>query len=173
MPHDYDRWVVALKAREAERLKVAIDLQRALVFATLGAAVPLPGGGFARIPGVILRMPVDTGRARSSVNVSVGAPDRSVPPEGNYPSVPDTLASARGTLRSLRAYQTVWISSALVYVPVLELGGYPDPVLRGTWDKTLGRYVVKSANGYSKQAPQGMFGVTFEEIRAILGARGR
>lgn len=166
---DLDRWLIRLDAQEAEALVAVTDLQRALTFATLGAAVPLPNGKFARIPGVILRMPVDTGRARSSVNVSIGTPDRSAPPEGSYSPTPPALDEARGTLRTLRPYQTVWITSALVYVPILEFGGYPDPVQRGTYDRALGRYVVKSAGGFSKQAPQGMFGITFREIQALLG----
>lgn len=167
----YREWVIELGRAEHAALQAVPDLQRALTFATLGAAVPLPGGGFARIPGVILRMPVHTGRARSSVNVSVNEPDLSVPPEGAH-QAPDAIGKASSALAQLRAYSTVWITSNLVYVPVLEFGGYPDPVKRGTFDKKLGRYVIKSAGGFSKQAPHGMFGVTFREIEALLRGIG-
>lgn len=162
-----DEWTVKLKKSQAEALEVVPDLIRALVFVALGAAVRLPDGRFVRITGVILRTPVDTGRARSSINISVGTPDTSVPAEGEH-GAPTILAEAGSLLRKLRRYETVWIVTNLVYFEVLEFGGYPDPVEKGTWDKQLGQYVKRSAGGFSKQAPKGVFRITFQELKQLL-----
>lgn len=43
------------------------------------------------------------------------------------------------------------------YAGVVEFGGYPDPVKLGTWNKRKGSYEIRSARGFSKQAPVGMF----------------
>lgn len=171
---DFVKWELRLRAAERELVPGTIlKLQRALVFLTLGAAVQLSPGRYRRISGVVLLTPVDTGRARASWNVSVGNPDRRVPGPGTY----RTFASpryaqekARAALVSLGPYQTVWITSSLEYVPVLEFGGYPNPVERGSWDKQRRRYVVRSQGGYSRQAPRGMVGVTWAAMRQALTA---
>lgn len=144
-----------------------IRLQRTLTFLTLGAAVELSPGRFHRVSGVVLLTPVDTGRARSSWNVAVGTPDTTVPAEGSYPGEPRIDTSS---LSSLGAYQTVWITSSLPYIEVLEFGGYPDPVQLGTWDRKLKRFVIRSSGGYSKQAPLGMVRITFDQVRQALRA---
>lgn len=42
------------------------------------------------------------------------------------------------------------------YARVIEFGGYPDPVKKGTYIKGRG-YVKRSQGGFSKQAPSGHF----------------
>jgi hypothetical protein len=62
-------------------------------------------------------------------------------------------------------------------INVVEFGGYPDPVKKGTYRKGKG-YQVRSSGGYSKQAPRGMvrsnlagFGQRFRQ-RAAKALRG-
>jgi hypothetical protein len=43
------------------------------------------------------------------------------------------------------------------YVNVVEYGGYPKIVKRGTWLKKSKRYEKRSSKGFSKQSPHGMF----------------
>lgn len=52
------------------------------------------------------------------------------------------------------------------YGSVIEFGGYPDPVEKGTYIRGQG-YVKRSAGGYSKQAPGGHVrtGIKFMRIR--------
>jgi hypothetical protein len=145
------------------------QLQRQLVFLALGAAIVMPNGGLARVTGVIARTPVDTGRARASWIVTVGGRsphNRSVPAEGSYAelkshngAVAHGTAAAGQALAGLQPGQTVWISSALPYILVLEFGGYPNPPKGGAG---------KSVGGFSRQAPRGMVRVTFEELTRIL-----
>lgn len=166
----YEAW--ALKLDRAERLLTegtVVLLQRKLALLALGAAVEIAPGRFRRISGVVLLTPVDTGRARSSWNVSVGVPDASVPSAGRrYSRRPAVIAGARKRLASLGRYQTVWITSSLPYITVLEYGGYPDPVALGTWDRKLRRYVIRSSGGYSKQAPRGMVRLTVGGLERAL-----
>lgn len=67
-------------------------------------------------------------------------------------------------LPEIKGNTTVYICNSLPYINVLEYGGYPDPVKYGSWDKKQHKFVIKSINGYSKQAPQGMVGLTCLEF---------
>ena len=175
---NFEEWSVDLT--RAERLLVPgaiLKLQRSLVFLTLGAAVEISPGRFRKISGVVLLTPVDTGRARSSWNVSRGEPDGSVrsgggrDSKGRYQkggSRAPTAATASGVMRSLGVYETVWIASGLPYIKVLEYGGYPQSPVRGSWDRRTRSWVVKSAGGYSKQAPRGMVRITVAGVKAAL-----
>lgn len=176
MPRRYERlesWQVAVRhAGDANAKAHLVRLQRTLLLLTLGAAVRI-GGRNVRLGGVVQRMPVDTGRARSSVNLSYGSPDVTVPPAGaaRYDwqgKLQRNLAQAQ------RAVGTVgWVVSALAYMPVLEYGLYPPNPVRGTWDRKFKRYVIRSAGGYSKQAPHGMFRVTRDAILDALRSSGQ
>lgn len=171
---EYAEWSLALDAAARDMVPgQIIRLQKSLAFLTLGAAVELAPSRYVRLQGVVLLTPVDTGRARASWNVAVGSPDSSIPPaRRGAPSAAGAEAAqeqARARLVGLGTYQTVWITSSLVYMRALEFGGYPNPPKLGTWDRRQRRYVVRSAGGYSKQAPQGMVRLTFAAIQAALG----
>lgn len=164
-------WDLGLAAAEKELVPGEIlKLQRALVFMTLGAAVKI-GDQYRKISGVVLLTPVDQGRARASWNVAIGNPDVSVPPAGKkyQPKVSEAVARARVAMLRLGTYNVVWITSSLIYMPVLEFGLYPDPVQRGSWDTKRKKWVIKTVSGFSKQAPAGMVGVTWDAMRAALG----
>lgn len=115
---------------------------------------------------IVLASPVDTGRFRGNWQISYDAPiltetDR-LDPTGAA-AVADIAAVLQP--KAGRAYLT----NNLPYAEVIEFGGYPDPVLRGTWVKGQG-YVIKSVGGYSKQAPVGMVRVNMTRIGALLRA---
>lgn len=93
---------------------------------------------------VVLASPVDTGRFRANTNVSFGAPDTTVTESTN---------AARGLEECNKALTLPigglqYITNALPYAAVLEYGGYPNPPKHPTG---------KTENGYSIQAPNGMF----------------
>lgn len=107
---------------------------------------------------IILRTPVDTGRARSSWDMSIGAPSEWVPPEreGKGPkTVPGqtfTMSANAGasvnpkafaTAKDITATQPVFIVSNLDYIEALE-------------------------NGHSKQAPVGMVVISLAEVEAEI-----
>lgn len=166
----FDDWAKGLRGSVRSMVPgLAVDLQRRLVFLCLGAAVQVRGRRFRRISGVVLRTPVDTGRARASWGVSIGQKRTPVPPPGDYPRAQEeAMAKAEVVLAGLRPLQTVWVGSSLEYIPHLEFGLYPNPPSRGTWNPRLKRFEIRSRGGFSKQAPRGMARVTFAEIKRAL-----
>lgn len=170
--YNYQEWDIDLRAAEDRLVPGEIlKLQRKLVFLTLGAAVELAPGRFRRIRGIILMTPVDTGRARSSWNLTLHRPSGAYPRGISVPP-PLTAEQAGGILQPLGVYQTVWIASGLPYIPILEYGGYPNPPARGSWDRAARKWEVKSSGGRSRQAPLGMVRVTYSAILDALGQSG-
>lgn len=93
---------------------------------------------------VALASLVDTGRFRANLNVSYGAPDVSVTESTNAARAESEVQKAM----TLPVGGVTYITNALPYAAVLEYGGYPNPPKSPTG---------KTANGFSIQAPQGMF----------------
>jgi hypothetical protein len=93
---------------------------------------------------VVKGAPVDTGRLRANMNVSYGGPDISVT---NSTDASRGLKEAQKAL-TLPVGGVTYITNALPYAAVVEYGLYPNPPKNPTG---------KTANGYSIQAPQGMF----------------
>lgn len=121
----------------------------------LAPAIVVKKIGFDLHRRIVLKTPVDTGRARASWNISVNQPDRSVEPE-----IPDDqkLSAGAAAKKALAKQQAIgklgptdeiWISNNLPYIVALE-------------------------RGHSRQAPAGMVAVSlaevYAEIDAIVGA---
>jgi hypothetical protein len=49
------------------------------------------------------------------------------------------------------------------HATTIEYGGYPSHVEEGSFVKREGKYVVKSEDGFSKQAPRGVYTVSINE----------
>ena len=124
---------------------------------------------------VIKRTPVDTGMLRANWQVGLGSA-----PEGTV-AFSDKSGSRAIQQVAAKAAQARWGTSIflvnnLPYALVVEFGGYPDPVKRGTYvaaGKT--RYgitgpgwVKRSSGGYSNQAPAGMVRVSLQEMKAYM-----
>lgn len=109
---------------------------------------------FAR---VIMRTPVDTGRARANWVVSYGEPRERVITMTD-PGGANAVTAMQKAVMSFPAIGTIWMTNSLPYIGVLEYGGYPNPPKAGT----------KSEGGFSKQAPAGMVRITVEEVNGII-----
>lgn len=146
--------------------------------------------------GVVLKTPVDTGRARGNWQVTAGAPASSVVATLDK-SGSATLARGTADARQVPIYGLSFISNNVPYIGVLEYGLYPRP-----GQNALGPHRVKSykyvtrkgkrvrvnltaktraklsalagpkvtSEGYSRQAPQGMVRLTFAELKARAAA---
>lgn len=91
---------------------------------------------------VIRRSPVDTGRFRNNWNVSIGAPASGITLEVD-PSGSAALVKINETVADAKMGDTIFLVNALPYSVRLE-------------------------NGWSKQAPAGMVGVSVLEWQSIV-----
>lgn len=107
---------------------------------------------------VVVRSPVDKGSYRFSHIVSINTEDYSTK-QGNG----DPVQAAVGTIASFKLGDKAYIQNNTPYGDVIEYGGYPDPVQKGTWVKGKG-YIKKSEGGFSRQAPNGVYTLAFQYI---------
>lgn len=126
---------------------------------------------------IILATPVDTGRARGNWQTSVGSPKTGIVARLD----PTGQAALGEVVANLGGAGTVtWLANNLPYIAVLEYGEYPNPPKLGTYvpkdrrkkaradgDVTQA-YEIRSAGGYSKQAPYGMVRVNFARVSEIV-----
>ena len=108
---------------------------------------------FALYSSIVKKTPVDTGRARGNWNITVGHDDI-LPKENTVPQFKSVEEVPK-----VEGDETIYISNNLPYITKLEYGGYPNPPKKGSG---------KTINGYSKQAPQGMVGVTLANNENIF-----
>ena len=87
---------------------------------------------------VTMRMPVDTGRARANTIVSIGSPVYQVLDKYDKTGG-NTIMEGTSRLSGLEPYTVVYLQNNLPYIERLE-------------------------DGYSKQAPIGMFGAAFNSV---------
>ena len=119
---------------------------------------------FALYSSIVKKTPVDTGRARGNWNISVGHDD-TLPKENTVPQFKSVEEVPK-----VEGDESIYISNNLPYITKLEYGGYPKQP-KGGKGKTI--------NGYSKQAPEGMVGVTLANnenifnsaVRAVKGGK--
>lgn len=118
---------------------------------------------FGLYAGIVKKTPVDTGRARANWNISVGKVDDSVTDEKKK-----TGTKYKEKDIKVDGDESIFISNNIEYITKLEYGGYPNPPKNGTG---------KTEGGFSKQAPNGMVGVTVANkdkyfnaaVRAVKG----
>ena len=113
---------------------------------------------FALYSSIVKKTPVDTGRARGNWNVSVGSEDTSTS------ETTQQKYKSKESIPTPNGDESIFISNNLDYIEKLEYGGYPNPPKGGKG---------KTVNGFSKQAPNGMVGVTLANNENIFNAAVR
>lgn len=154
---------------DAGPLRAALDFQRRI--------------GFEALDLIVKRTPVDTGLARGNWQVTIGAPSMQVLDRKDKTGTP-TKAAGRAVVEGWLLGPSLFISNSLPYIEVLEFGLYPNPPkhgsrirrrdlpsrrlkrIRSALSESGIQYIVKSAGGFSLQAPLGMVGVTALELSA-------
>lgn len=124
----------------------AVDIGKFIARTQIKADVVLRRVALDAFSGVQRRSPVDTGRFRGSWRVGVrGLADTSVQPAGRDPEghVAAGTVLALSKIKDARFGQTVFLTNNLPYARRLEAG-------------------------HSRQAPNGVLGPTFSELRAKL-----
>lgn len=92
---------------------------------------------------VILKTPVDTGRARNNWQLSQGTPPAGIVESGDRGGN-GAIQRGAGEIANIRTPTLLWLANNLPYIERLE-------------------------NGYSRQAPAGMLRATIEELRGAFG----
>jgi len=105
---------------------------------------------------VITRTPVDTGRLRGNTNVEIGRADGSTSASRTEQQA---LSAGRAKIAEFDPGDVLFITNAMPYMRKIEYGQY------GSGPKTV--------NGYSRQAPQGVFRVTAEEFAQAVRRAAR
>lgn len=113
---------------------------------------------FKAVSMIIKRTPVDEGRARGNWQATIGAPTKAPTPKQDKSGQP-TISAAQNVINAMEMGQTFYLTNNLPYIEVLEFGGYPNPPKGGQG---------KTANGFSRKAPQGMVRITLTEIARAL-----
>lgn len=91
---------------------------------------------------IVIRTPVDTGRARANWNTTIGSANYAVS-ESFDKAGASTIAKAAARLSGFRCGPSIWISNGLPYIGELEKGS-------------------------SKQAPAGMVAITVAEFNGLV-----
>lgn len=108
---------------------------------------------------VSLKAPVDTGRYRANMNVSYNAVDRTVTQSTDQGRMQSEIAK----VATLPIGGIFYITNSLPYASVIEFGEYPNPPKYGSKKRGEAGIAVHVRNGYSMQAPQGVFRITAME----------
>ena len=137
--------------------------------------------GLLGLQKVVLRTPVLTGFTRAQWQTTDSSPATSTI-EATDPGGADTISRESNVIERIAAEVAsgakppplMLISNPAPNALVLEEGGYPKNPKRGTYmrarktrgGRTIGaHYEIRSAGGFSKQAPRGMVAITLEELR--------
>lgn len=104
--------------------------------------------------GVVLKTPVDTGRARGNWMPSLDVPDGTISTRVD-PSGGSAIAEIQALAKQASG-RIFYLSNNLPYIRHLEYGLYGQPPGSANGPKTIG--------GYSKKAPAGMVRLTINEV---------
>jgi hypothetical protein len=127
------------------------------------------GAYLAGLSDVVKGTPADTGVARNGWHLSVGAPSQSKTSSKNKQG----SSSIRQIFKMPKMVlgKKIYYTNNTKYIGVLEYGGFPSPVEKGSYIKKSKSYEILSINGFSKQAPNGWVRATLikmqNKIRAL------
>lgn len=102
---------------------------------------------------IVGETPADKGRARNNWFLSVGAPSNKVTSSasvGGGGSLSQVAKMPKDVI-----HNKIFFTNNLPYIGVLEYGGFPSPVKKGSYIKRSKSFEILSINGFSKQRPDG------------------
>ena len=121
----------------------------------------LRGVYLAGLANIVQGTPADSGRARNNWFLSVGAPSNKTTTSASVGG--GGSLSQAGKMPKDVLSNKIFFTNNLPYIGVLEYGGFPSPVENGSYIK--GKYQKLSANGFSKQAPNGWVRATVIQMQ--------
>lgn len=114
---------------------------------------------FKTLADIVEMTPADTGRARQGWFLTVNNPTSSIAGGGvsQLTKMPKNVLGKK-----------IYFTNNTSYINVLEYGGFPSPVKKGSYDKISKSYIKLSANGFSKQAPNGFVRVNLKKAQTRI-----
>lgn len=143
--------------------KFKADFAKAIKAAGIRADTVVRGVALKMLTEVDLRSPVDEGRFRGNNNLAVNRIDETEYPDDK--SGAGAIARGASALAAFKMGDTINITNSLPYARVIEYGEYGKPPGSANGDKTT--------NGFSSQAPAGVYGVTAVSFANFLSAEVR
>ena len=145
----------------------------------------------------LMKTPVDKGFLRGAWTLALGTPSdantqkmlgrsKNTGSAGLFGSKSEQMQGqfneVMAQMSDMKDLQTIWLSNAMPYVETVEFGGYPNPPKKGSYvpyavgksgrkRSGTGKWVIKSAGGYSKQAPKGMLSLSIQEVVNWIAAQ--
>jgi hypothetical protein len=113
---------------------------------------------------IVMRTPVDSGAARQNWLVTLNSENHSFD-EGKTGKSNAVLSEGGNVIDLAKGDDTIIMQNNLPYIRKLEYGGYPNPP-KGGGKTASGK--EKSVNGFSRQSPNGMVGVTMAEANQVF-----
>ncbi|OBU85490.1 hypothetical protein [Chromobacterium subtsugae] len=104
--------------------------------------------------------PIDTGQFMANMRASLNAPDTTWTMDTDTDGVP-TAMRIRAVVDELKLGDVFYLTNSAPYGPILEYGLYR--LLKG-----FDRQTERTVNGYSTQAPQGMFRVSCAKWKGFV-----
>lgn len=112
---------------------------------------------------IIQGTPADKGRARNNWFLTVGAPSNRTTTSASIGGG-GSLSQATKLPKNVLSNK-IYFTNNLSYIGVLEYGGFPSPVEKGSYIKRSKSYEILSINGFSKQAPNGWVRATIIKMQ--------
>ncbi len=118
----------------------------------------------AGLKNIAQETPADTGRARNNWFLSVNAPSKKTTTSESVGGG-SSLSQASKLPKDVLG-KKIYFTNNLPYIGVLEYGGFPKPVKKGS--KVNGRYQKLSRNGFSLQAPKGWVRINLKRMQSMI-----
>jgi hypothetical protein len=125
---------------------------------------------------VVARTPVDTGAARQNWLVTLNRETFETDPSKHKGQ--HGLATGQKVIDQAKGDDTIFIQNNIPYINMLEYGGWPKVPAKMERTKKLGlpkrsrsftdTGLSKTVNGFSRQAPNGMVGVTLAKAASFF-----
>ena len=147
--------------------KFTLDIQAFVAKAKKNPETVMRSVSLKLFSAIIKASPVDEGLFRGNWQASGATPATGVL------KTPDksgdiTINRMSNFVQTTPSWQEMTLANNSAQSLVIEYGGYPSPVKRGTWNKKTKKYEIRSIGGYSKQAPQGVVRVNITRFNTLL-----
>ena len=129
------------------------DVKKMIAKNKKDANTNIKGVYLAGLSNIIAATPSDTGVHRNNWFLTVGSPfslfgrgadSKGGGSEASVNTMPDYILNKK-----------IYFTNNAPAISLLEYGGYPSPVKKGSYIKKSKSYQILSINGFSKQAPNG------------------